>query len=86
MDLEQLSERVPTVSFTVDGLSPRWIAEMLAAENIFVWDGHSYAVEVVERLGLESDGGVVRVGAVHYNTPDEIERAVDAVARIVHRN
>ena len=81
-----LGERVPTVSFSVEGLSPRWIAEMLAAENIFVWDGDSYAVEVIDRLGLREAGGLVRVGAVHYNTPAEIEQLVRAVDRIVHRN
>ncbi|MDA7632471.1 cysteine desulfurase-like protein [bacterium] len=85
-DPNDLEERVPTVSFTVDGMSPRWIAEMLAAENIFVWDGHSYAVEVIDRLGLSEDGGVVRVGAAHYNTPSEIEQLVSALGRIVHRN
>ena len=81
-----LGDRVPTVSFSVEGLSPRWIAEMLAAENIFVWDGDSYAVEVIDRLGLREAGGLVRVGAVHYNTPAEIEQLVRAVDRIVHRN
>ena len=85
-DSSDLEDRVPTVSFSVDGLSPRWISEMLAAENIFVWDGHSYAVEVVDRLGLSELGGVLRVGAVHYNTPSEIEQFVSALDRIIHRN
>ena len=85
-DSNAFDERVPTVSFSVDGMTPRWICEMLAAENIFVWDGHSYAVEVVDRLGLGDEGGVVRVGAVHYNTPDEIAKFLSALDRIVHRN
>ncbi len=83
---KQLEERVPTVAFSVTGLSPRWISEMLAAENIFVWDGDSYASELVDRLGMRDSGGVVRVGAVHYNTPSEIEAFVRAVERVVHRN
>jgi selenocysteine lyase/cysteine desulfurase len=47
-----------------------------------VWSGSSYAISLTQRLGLEASGGVVRVGPVHYNTLDEIDRVVDAVARI----
>ena len=85
-DLERLEERVPTVSFSVDGLSPRRVSEALARANIFVWEGHSYAVEVVERLGLADRGGVVRVGAVHYNTTAEIEKTIREIARIIDRS
>jgi len=42
--------------------------------NIFVWDGNYYALEVIERLGLEDSGGMLRVGPVHYNTLEEIKR------------
>ena len=60
---------VPTVSFTLSGQSPRQLAARLAEQNIFAWDGHAYAVEVVKRLGLAESGGVVRVGAVHTTQP-----------------
>ncbi|GBL18819.1 cysteine desulfurase-like protein [Anaerolineae bacterium] len=78
-DAQQFAERVATVSFTLAGYTPRQVAEALGAQNIFVWDGNYYAVEVVERLGLSQSGGMVRVGAVHYNTPQEIERVLQAV-------
>lgn len=81
-DSARLHERVPTVSFTLDGQHPAAIAERLAAEEIYVWSGNSYALSLTQRLGLEGHGGVVRVGPVHYNTLDEIDRAVAAIARI----
>jgi cysteine desulfurase family protein (TIGR01976 family) len=71
---DSLEKRVPTVSFTLEGFRPREIAEKLGQVGIQVWDGNYYAVAVTERLGLEEKGGMVRVGAVHYNTPEEIER------------
>ncbi|RMF61450.1 MAG: aminotransferase class V-fold PLP-dependent enzyme, partial [Bacteroidetes bacterium] len=76
-------ERVPTVSFTLDGHRPRDVARRLAGENIFVWDGDYYACEVVRHLGLHVQGGMVRVGPCHYNTVEEIDRLVAAVAECV---
>jgi selenocysteine lyase/cysteine desulfurase len=73
-DLHCLDRRVPTVSFTLDGRSPREVAERLAQAGINVWDGNFYALAVTERLGLEPRGGLVRVGATHYNTVDEIQQ------------
>jgi len=81
-DLQALDDRVPTVSFTREGFYPADIARRLAAENIFVWDGHYYAVEVIEHLGLSDKGGMVRVGAVHYNTIEEIDRLLEAIDRM----
>lgn len=72
-DKAKLNQRVPTISFTMAGLTPREVAKRLAGENIFVWDGHFYAVATIECLGLASQGGIVRVGLCHYNTPEEVE-------------
>jgi cysteine desulfurase family protein (TIGR01976 family) len=69
---EKLDQRVPTFSLTMTGLKPREAAKRLDSSNIFVWDGHFYAVEAIERLGLMSQGGVVRIGLYHYNTMGEI--------------
>ncbi len=66
--------RVPTFSFTMGGRHPRAIAEELGRKGFRVWDGNYYAVGVTERLGLEATGGMVRVGAVHYNSVEEIRR------------
>ncbi len=81
-DLRRLEERVPTVSFTLDGKPPRRVAELLANEGFYVWDGNYYALAVTERLSLEDKGGMVRVGAVHYNTLDEIARFGESLKKI----
>ena len=78
----RFGERVPTFSFTLDGHHPRTIAEELGRRGFRVWDGNYYAVGVTERLGLEGKGGMVRVGAVHYNTPEEIRRLGEALRDI----
>ena len=82
-DRHRLGERVPTVSFTWGARHPHEIAAALGAQGIFVWDGHYYALAVVERLGLLDSGGMVRIGAVHYNTVDEIHRIGNALRAIV---
>ncbi len=81
-DLARMSQRVPTFSFTLAGHSPQAVAEALDKANIYVWNGNFYALSVVDRLGLEEHGGLVRVGAVHYNTIEEIERLVTALLAI----
>ncbi|MEJ2413082.1 MAG: cysteine desulfurase-like protein, partial [Anaerolineales bacterium] len=48
--------------------------ELLDQHGIYVWDGNYYAINVTERWGVEDSGGMVRIGAVHYNTPEEIDR------------
>jgi len=73
-DREQFGRRVPTVSFTLEGVSPREVARRLGEAGIYVWDGNFYALSVTERLGLENRGGLVRVGPVHYNTLAEVDR------------
>ncbi|MBT8078474.1 MAG: cysteine desulfurase-like protein [Gammaproteobacteria bacterium] len=71
---DAMDRRAPTVAFTAEGALPEVVAMELAQRNIFLWSGHNYAVEVVNALGLMDKGGVVRVGPVHYNSDDEIDR------------
>lgn len=71
-EAHRLDQRVPTFSFTLEGWSPLEVANHLAEARINVWDGNFYALAVTERLGLEDKGGLVRVGATHYNTLDEV--------------
>jgi cysteine desulfurase family protein (TIGR01976 family) len=82
-DPRKLDQRVPTFSFTLEGKHPRAVAEALDAESIYVWDGNYYALAVTERLGVEAGGGMVRVGAVHYNTPDEVRRLGEVLKKNV---
>lgn len=83
-DQDELEKRVPTISFYMDGVYPAKISRHLAAENIFVWDGHYYALEVIRHLELEKQGGMVRIGAVHYNTTDEIDRLLNSLELFRH--
>jgi cysteine desulfurase family protein (TIGR01976 family) len=73
---DRMADRLPTVSFTIEGEAPRQVAERMAQAGVNVWEGNFYAQAVTERLELEERGGLVRVGAVHYNTPDEVDRLV----------
>jgi cysteine desulfurase family protein (TIGR01976 family) len=74
--------RTATVYFTVDGHPPRKLAEQLAARRINVWSGHAYAWEVTGALGIRDSGGAVRAGLVHYNTREDADRLLDAVAEL----
>jgi cysteine desulfurase family protein (TIGR01976 family) len=75
-----LDRRVPTAAFNVAGRAPAEVSAALGERGIFVWDGNYYALELMQRLGLEGSGGAVRVGAVHYNTAAEIDAFLAAVA------
>jgi cysteine desulfurase family protein (TIGR01976 family) len=81
-DVRRLDERVATFSFRVKDLHPRLVAEKLAQEGIYVWDGNYYALNVTERLEVEDQGGMVRVGAAHYNTLEEVGRLKEALVKI----
>jgi cysteine desulfurase family protein (TIGR01976 family) len=81
-DEKKMEQRVPTFSFTLKGRTPREVAAELDRENIFVWDGHFYAVEAIRRLGLMDEGGVVRVGLYHYNVIEEVETLLEAISRM----
>ncbi|HXI80423.1 MAG TPA: cysteine desulfurase-like protein [Verrucomicrobiae bacterium] len=81
-DRARFDERTPTAALTLAGIAPRAVAEALADEGIAVWDGDFYATGLIERLGLAETGGVVRIGLTHYNTAAEVDRLVEALARV----
>jgi len=81
-DPRRLDERIATFSFRIGDQHPQAVAEKLAAENIYVWNGNYYALNVSERLGVEETGGMVRVGPVHYNTLDEVNRLGEVLKKI----
>jgi len=80
--LAGMDGRVPTFAFSVDGVSAEEAAARLGERGFAVWHGNYYALEVMKRLGLEDDGGAVRVGFVHYNTADEVDRLLAELARL----
>jgi cysteine desulfurase family protein (TIGR01976 family) len=73
-DPRRFQERCSTVSFRLAKGTPTDAATFLGERGIFTWDGNFYALNLTERLGVEKLGGVLRVGLVHYNTIDEVER------------
>ncbi len=77
---QRFDERVPTVSFTMEGLAPHEIACRLDEANIFAWNGNFYALAVTERLGLEAQGGLLRLGLAHYNTAEEVDTLLGVLA------
>jgi cysteine desulfurase family protein (TIGR01976 family) len=81
-DERRIEERVPTFAINIGDLHPHKVAQKLAQNNIFVWDGNYYALAVTERLGVENSGGMVRIGPVHYNTIAEIERLGEVLEKI----
>jgi cysteine desulfurase family protein (TIGR01976 family) len=75
-----LEGRVPTFALSVGRRKPSEVAEELAARDIAVWAGNYYALEIMERLDLPE--GAVRVGIVHYNTAEEVDRLLDELRRL----
>jgi cysteine desulfurase family protein (TIGR01976 family) len=73
-------ETTPTVSFTVARMRPRQVAADLARRGVCAWDGDYYARELFDAIGVNEMGGAVRLGLMHYNTAEEVERLLEAVA------
>jgi cysteine desulfurase family protein (TIGR01976 family) len=73
-DPGQIANRVPTVSFTLEGVAPSAVTDAMARAGIGIRDGHLYCPRLMRRLGLTLDSGAVRVSLVHYNTVAEIHR------------
>lgn len=78
-DAARFGERVPTVAVRLAGQTPQAAAKFLGDRGIFTWDGNYYALNLTERLGVEKDGGLLRIGLVHYNTAEEVERLLGAL-------
>lgn len=82
-DPGSFSRRVSTVSFVADAVAAPEIASALARDGIQVWDGHNYALEIYRKLGLLDSGGGVRIGPVHYNTAEEVDRTLERLEQVI---
>ena len=80
-DPARFDQRVPTVAITHRRVRPRELAEHLGGRGIFVWHGNFYALPLTEALGLEPDG-LLRIGLLHYNTSEEVQRLLAALADV----
>jgi cysteine desulfurase family protein (TIGR01976 family) len=76
------TRRTPTFAIRLEDVPPDEIARKLGEIGIFVWSGDFYAVDLIDRLGLRDQGGVVRIGLVHYNTLAEVDRVLEALEAI----
>ncbi|HUN63388.1 MAG TPA: cysteine desulfurase-like protein [Candidatus Sulfotelmatobacter sp.] len=78
-DPQRYEERCSTLSLRIGNHNPATIAAFLGERGIFTWDGNYYALNLSERLGVQSQGGMLRIGLVHYNTMEEVERVLSAL-------
>lgn len=78
-DTAHLDSRCPTFAVRIAGQTPLELATKLGDQGIFTWDGNYYALNLTERLGVEQDGGFLRIGLVHYNTEEEVDRLLQAL-------
>ncbi|MGB6877645.1 MAG: cysteine desulfurase-like protein [Candidatus Acidiferrales bacterium] len=81
-DPARFDERVPTVGVRLANRTPLECAKFLGERGIFTWDGNYYALNLTERLGVEKDGGLLRIGLVHYNTAEEVDRLLEALREL----
>jgi cysteine desulfurase family protein (TIGR01976 family) len=82
-DPARFDERTPTAAITIDGIAPQAMSRALGDEGIATWHGDFYATGLVERLGLAEEGGLLRIGLMHYNTPAEVDRLLEVIERHV---
>jgi cysteine desulfurase family protein (TIGR01976 family) len=78
-DPAKFDQRCSTVSIHFNGHTPTEVATFLGECGIFTWDGNFYALNLTERLGVQSTGGLLRIGLVHYNTAEEVDRLLAAL-------
>lgn len=79
---DRLDERTPTFAVTIEGHAPKDVSDHLARHNIAAWHGHFNGTEVIETLSLTDKGGVLRIGCMHYNTVDEIDRLFEMLSML----
>lgn len=75
--------RVPTISFMVVGQQSESVVRHVDQFGIGIRFGDFYAKRLIESLGLQHDGGVVRVSIAHYNTAQEIDRLIRHLDEVI---
>ena len=81
-DPKRFDDRCSTVSVRLANHTPPEVAKFLGDRGIFTWDGNYYALNLTERLGVEQNGGLLRIGLVHYNTAEEVDRLLNALREL----
>jgi len=83
-EARQFDQRCPTVALRASNHTPGELAEMLGERGFFTWNGNFYALSLTEKLGVEKDGGFLRIGLAHYNTDEEVTRLLSAMREILN--
>jgi cysteine desulfurase family protein (TIGR01976 family) len=81
-DPTRFDQRTPTAALRLSGYRPQELSSYLGERGMFTWAGNYYALSLTERLGVESSGGMLRLGLVHYNTVDEVDRVLEALSKV----
>ncbi|MBZ5666529.1 MAG: cysteine desulfurase-like protein [Acidobacteriia bacterium] len=84
-DPRRFENRCATIVVRIEGHTPLELATKLGERGFFTWDGNYYALNITEQLDVERLGGFLRIGLVHYNTMEEVERLLGALREIVGR-
>jgi cysteine desulfurase family protein (TIGR01976 family) len=82
-DPAHFSDRCATFAVRIEGHTPVELATKLGDRGFFTWDGNYYALNLTEHLDVEKSGGFLRIGLVHYNTAEEVDRFLTALHEIV---
>lgn len=82
-DPRRFDHRCATTVVRIEGHTPLELATKLGERGFFTWDGNYYALNVTEQLDVERSGGFLRIGLVHYNTMEEVERLLAALREII---
>lgn len=85
-DTSRVSCRTPTFGLNVAGMAPELVARHLAENSIFSWNGNFYALSLIEKLNLVDCGGMLRLGCVHYNTVEEVDRVLEVLSGLSAKN
>jgi len=83
-DPRRFEQRCPTIAVRIAGHTPLELATALGERGFFTWDGNYYALNLTERLDVEKDGGFLRIGLVHYNNSEEVDRLISTLHEIVN--
>jgi cysteine desulfurase family protein (TIGR01976 family) len=83
-DAQRFENRCATFAVRIEGHTPLELATKLGERGLFTWDGNYYALNLTEQLDVERLGGFLRIGLVHYNAMEEVERLLAALREIVN--
>jgi selenocysteine lyase/cysteine desulfurase len=82
-DPTRFHQRCATLAVRVENYTPLELATKLGERGFFTWDGNYYALNLTEHLDVEKSGGFLRIGLVHYNTVEEVDRLLASLREIV---